>query len=72
MSVRSALIGGMLILAGVATLVVELVAVIGIKRSLVREAQCRVNRDLDTVASQGCDWRGATSLADAVLSRTAL
>ena len=51
MSIRTALIGGMLVLATVATGIVGVVGGISIDRGVRREAQSRVDHDLDIVES---------------------
>ncbi len=51
MSIRNALVGVMLLVAAVAVVIVAAVGAFSINRSVVREAQNRVNHDLDTALS---------------------
>ena len=51
LSIRSTLIGGMLALAAIVTVIIGVVGAIGINRSVLHEAQERVNHDLDTISA---------------------
>ena len=51
LSIRSTLIGGILALAAIVTVIIGIVGAIGINRSVLHEAQERVNHDLDTISA---------------------
>ena len=52
MSIRKALIGVMLAVATAAIVVVSAIGTVSIHRTVVREAQARVNHDLDTAIAE--------------------
>jgi len=68
LSIRSALIGGMLALAAVVTVIIGAVGAISINRSVVHEAQERVNHDLDTISA--LYQQSARMLANQIQGRT--